>query len=338
MKIYKIAILLLLTNLSFISHAATIRGKVTANKVDWIGAIKMPSGELYVPTGWDIINNLEPTHRWIPATHIVSPPKKINLLGTDSQVSASIKIVGLEYNFGNLKPKQSGDSGSCYIMNMDDTMVSLLGDSCRSGLDFIYASRSNPFYFTRPIIEINEKELLRDFEGMESGKYIGSIPLVAYYEYYTDSGALTYRNFSYTFQVELDYQPSHLTSISINGDGVIEPVYDTQTKTVSGKTKFYVNANGYFNNGLKLIFINRSYSLDGPTKIPYSIRCKGTCSANEIVRDGVMINDSIIISEGTSNMRNVDFILDVGYENFNKEQVETGSYNDVISIIFEENL
>lgn len=338
MKIYRNIILLSCICLPFFTQAAAMRGTITGNKVDWIGAMKVSGGNFYTPTGWDIIHNLEATQRWTPATHATATPGQLNLSGSSGSVSAAIKVVGLEYNMGNLKPNQSGNAGSCGVLSMSDSTVALLGESCRSNLDFTYTSRANPFYFTRPIVEVNETELLSEFEGMEMGKYIGSVSLVARYEYYTSSGALTYRNVPYTFEVELDYQPSYLTSVTVLGNGVIEPVYNTQERTVSGSTSFNVNASGYFNNGIKLRFINRDYALDGPTKIPYSIQCQGACSASDIVQEGVLLQESIIVSEGQSNMRNIDFLLDVGYENIHKDQVETGSYNDTITIVFEENL
>ncbi|WP_217540369.1 hypothetical protein [Vibrio metschnikovii] len=342
MKIYRYTILLSCICLSFFTQAAAMRGTITGNKVDWIGAMKVSGGDgnLYTPTGWDIVHNLEATQRWTPATHAAVTPGQLNLFGPSGSVSAAIKVVGLEYNMGNLKPNQSGNAGSCEVLSMSDSTVALLGESCSSNLDYTYTSRANPFYFIRPIVRVNEMELLQEFisNASEMGKYIGSVSLVARYEYYTSSGALTYRNVPYTFEVELDYQPSYLTSVTVLGNGVIEPVYNTQERTVSGSTSFNFNASGYFNNGIKLHFINRDYALDGPTKIPYSIKCQGACSASDIVQEGVLLQKSIIVSEGQRNMRNIDFLLDVGYENIHKDQVETGSYNDTITIVFEENL
>ncbi|WP_217520379.1 hypothetical protein [Vibrio metschnikovii] len=338
MKIYQNFIILSYIILPFFSHAAAMRGSIIGNKVDWIGAIKISGSNLYAPTGWDIINNLEATDHWIPATHTGVTSMQLNLYGPNRVVTTAIKVVGLEYNMGSLKPNQSGSSGNCSVLSMTDSTVALLGESCRSNLDFTYSSRANPFYFTRPIIEINEVDLLSDFNGVEMGKYNGSISLVGRYEYYTASGTLTYRNVPYTFEIELDYQPSYLTSVTILGDGVINPVYNIQEHTVSGSTSFNIDANGYFNNGIKLSFFNRDYILDGPTKIPYSIKCRGACSANNIVNDGLLVNESIIISEGEINIKNINFLLDIGYERIYKDQVETGNYNDVITIIFEENL
>ncbi|HGS4463342.1 TPA: hypothetical protein ACMDOB_003213 [Vibrio metschnikovii] len=338
MKIYRNIILLSCIFLPFFTQAAAMRGTITGNKVDWIGTMKLSVGNLYAPTGWDIIHNLEATQHWRPATHAAATPGQLNLSGPSGSVSTDIKVVGLEYNMGNLKPNQTGNAGSCEVLSMSDSTVALLGESCRSNLEFTYTSKANPFYFIRPIVQVNESELLSNFKGMDMGKYIGSISLIARYEYYTSSGALTYRNVPYAFEVELDYQPSYLTSVTVLGNGVIEPVYNTQEHTVSGSTRFNVNASGYFNNGIELRFINRDYILAGPSKIPYSIQCQGACSATSIVKEGVLLHESVVVSEGQRNMRNIDFLLDVGYENVHKDQVETGIYNDTITIVFEENL
>ncbi|MDQ2164978.1 MULTISPECIES: hypothetical protein [Vibrio] len=338
MKIYRNIILLSFICLPFFTQAASMRGTITDNKLDWIGAMKISGGNFYTPTDWDIIHNLEGTQRWTPATHAAATPGQLNLSGPSGSVSAAIKVVGLEYNMGDLKPNQSGNVGSCEVLSMSNSTVALLGENCRSNLDFTYPSRVNPFYFTRPIVEVNEAELLSGFEGMEMGKYIGSVSLVARYEYYTSSGALTYSNVPYTFEVELDYHPSYLTAVTVLGNGIIEPVYNTQKNTISGSTSFNINASGYFNNGIKLYFINRDYTLNGPNKIPYSIQCQGACSASDIVKEGVLLHELIIVSEGQRNMTNINFLLDVGYENIHKDQVEAGSYNDTISIVFEENL
>lgn len=334
---YKMLLMVLACLPISFANAFTLSGSVTSGRVSWDNV--MVSNGQQTLTTWSSVSGLTPTVKWRPG-FMASPQiqSTVILSSGGNTVSFPITLAGIEYNTGSNAITDTISVPGANICEKNILMgniIHLVGNwDCSYDKLINNGATKTPFFFLRPLLNIDDSAIARAFEGKPEGRYVGMFPVVIRYFYYSTTGAVTYRDVRKTFSVQLSYKPSYISSITITGSGRIEPVYDKIAKTVSGITSFEVNATGYFSKGLKMILPIRDYTLKSQTsdkKIPYSIDC--ICSA-KIVNNGSLDSNNIILNPNPSKS-NVDFSLDVHYDNIKAADVDTGQYRDSFTVLFE---
>lgn len=340
MKLFSLALLP-----ACIAHANTLNGKLTGDDLTWINA--MPEGEYLTLSTWQPIANMPTTTEWVPGTFTSPLPSTITLRGPAGEVSAPIDVVGVGYNLGgNDAPTESSDNNvsatSCSDYKNYGSVVSIADETnstCVAPYSLVQEGNYTPFYFVRPIISIDETAFIEAFGDVDSGHYSGSMTLPMAYYYKTGSGVQTYRLFSMSFSVGINYIASFLSDVVIDGNGFIEPTYDTTERSVSGSTKFDVTATGSFSNGLSIEFPQDEFEITNTksdTSIPLNISCD-LCEDIEISSDGEKLVDETIVDTGVST-NEILFSFDVGFEDVSAADIESGTYSGEIVLIFKENL
>lgn len=331
-----------------ISCAFTVNADYVGEQLKWKNATVSGVGDWWTSTDWTPVSGMPPTTTWIPGNFATKPPSTMQLSGPGGTASLPIVMNGIEFNWSSASPTaanavstgvpvcshDSVGANSGYEANSD-------GTPCVSKNQIQNGTAVTPFYFIRPIFNIDTVDLKQALEGKESGTYSGTIPLSIRYYYMTSGGALSYFILSQSFTFIINYQPAILTDVLIIGDQNITPQYNTDNNTVSGSTSFNVIATGMFPNGITLTFVNRDYNMtdmNSDKYIPYSITCNA-CVDNQIVLNGIYqlaSTETSVPSPGDINL--INFNLDVSYNDISKDTITTGTYSDTFTIIFKETL
>ncbi|MGY3894766.1 hypothetical protein [Aeromonas enterica] len=333
------------------ASAFTLNGNLKGDKLRWRNAVTQ--GDYISTSYWQPLSNLTPTSAWLPGLFRGATPTSIVLNNASGEsVTVALSVEGLEYNRGTstslftAKPKPSWVGyGNCITQEMGSVIRLMKSGSgfCTSDTAFYSDTGSyTPFSFLRPIIKLPDLAAAFSSAGVGEGTYRGGVIVNGVYGYISPTGAVTYRNGAIPLDVSIQYSPAMLTSISVSGFGIIEPVYDKAALTVSGTTRYTITANGYFSNGLHMVFDNHSvtddYQLEqvgGAATIPYSISCP-ECESPQVVNNGMLQN-----ADNTVPGRNVtmlQFHFDVGYNDIPAASIESGTYTDVFTVMFEPNL
>lgn len=333
-----------------ISNAFTVNADFVGEQLKWKNAIAAGATPGWTLTDWTPVSGMPQTTKWIPGNFSSQPAVNMTLSGPGGNASIPIEIKGIEYNWTSnpssidtnvlsLGPICSTDAigGSSGIVADDN------GAACVSSQQITYPTAIKPFYFIRPIFNLDEEQLALALSGKGSGTYSGTTLLNIRYYYFTSSGALSYMVLSQSFSLIINYQPAILTNVLIYGEQNITPVYNSDNGTVSGSTSFNVIASGMFPNGITLTFEDRDYKMKNEasgTYIPYSIVCS-TCIDNQIVLNGnyqLASTDTSIPVSG--NINTINFNLDVSYTDVAAETLsnESATYRDIITITFKETL
>lgn len=364
--------LILMTTILILSQrgwSATLNMTLKGDELVFRNAQQHRLPDTYVLTDWQVVSGLAPTTRWQPGM-VTTSANKLTLSGPGGVVDLPIKLRGIEYNIAGTNDFTSeGEaligSGACgsdvfkngsiisFYADTDSMGMDLLGpySDCYAWRGYYLSKNIQPFYFVRPIFSINKQDLLQVLENLDDpigGMYTGSIPISLKY-LYQENGITTYRNVPLSsFSVQLNYTSETLTDIQADTLKIIEPVYDKATHTASGETIFNIRANGYFQSGIRMTFLDRDYKMkledgsdDGLSTIPYYIRCNA-CAVNSIVENGQLTADArnpVEYRVGNA-VSSFEFNLTVGYENISAEDVELSlgslTYTDTFTIIFEE--
>jgi hypothetical protein len=339
--IVRIFFLMFLCSQCSLAHAFTLNGNIANGQLTWDNIV-LSHGQKTLST-WTAQSGLAPTNKWRPGFMASPQPLTDMVLSNGSNsVSFEIILVGVEYNTGgNNVDNTVGTSVAkpCDNNIVTGNVIQLVGSwDCSYNNIINYNSYKAPFFFLRPLFKVDDSNLVKRFEGKQEGLYRGTFPLTIRYFYYSATGSLTYRDLRQTFSVQVYFKPSYISSVTLNGNGVLEPVYDRKAKTVSAKASFQVNAVGHFEKGMKMLLQQREYSLRSTTnskKIPYSISCNGSaCSDFELVRKGHLDKPSTILSPG-NNKSSITYGLDILYSDVSANSIDSGSYTDNFSVLFE---
>ncbi|MFA0141835.1 hypothetical protein FCV62_22120 [Vibrio kanaloae] len=323
------------------NSAILVTGEVTTSELRWKDVTTIDGG--LVPTRWASPPFLNATNRWVPATFSGSPVRNIVLSGTGGSTSSiDIDIKGIEYNTSgaHFSLDDSNIGASCELDKVSPPTIRVTGDNCISNTQLSSASSVSPFSFFRPFFNINESVIIEALKGMPEGYYSGMVPL-NYRYYYYNGDILTFRNFSDVLIIGVDYSPTMIERIDIDGTGVMQPSYDTSELRISGKTKYEISVKGYFTNGLVMTMPTKSYDLaydkDPAIKIPYQVTCIG-CNVTQLVSpEGVLLEEISTIGEGSGNTTLLNFDLHFEYD-VDGTYLSSGSYNDVVTIMLEPNI
>lgn len=337
-NIFKIMaiVCLLLSNNAW--SAFELRGEVKSGGVRWDN-VTQSNGKM-VPSGWGTPPALQAATGWSAATFSASPMTSMILTGGTGQTSQpiDIDISGIEYNTSGIDYTVASNSlgGGCIVDNVTLPIVRVEGLNCISSSKLINANKSSPFVFFRPIFEINNSDIISALGGLNEGIYSASVPINVRY-YYENDGITTFRNINEVMIFSFDYQPVQLDSISVFGDGVMTPSYDTVNRRITSKTTFNIGALGYFNDGIVLTMPSQTYELvhsnDPSTTIPYNINCT-QCDNVNLVAQGTVLNQVTSIGGGTGTQTDIRFDLIFDYD-IDGESVISGDYFDEVTIMLE---
>ncbi len=332
------------------SSALTINISIKGQNVQYENSRDWGRG-YYVATTSEIFSTLEPTQKWIPAMSRVS--KEVTLKGVSSG-TAKVQVVlhGLEYDWGSLNftkeinNNMGLEGGSC--SNSITSSTTIIFSSSHASCIGTSALKTNaslgnpPFYFVRPIFQINK--LLEGLRGQPEGIYTGSVNIPFRYYFYNDMSVLTYRNLTMNLTFQVNYVPDVFSSLIVTPEngGIINPEYGSGT--VEGFTRFNIEVKGYFSTGIKMKFdTSKDYSLAHSArpekKIPYYIHCD-TCEEKIIVKDNgkmnlSVLNDSgVVFNKAGSDKTSINYNLTIGYSEKTINDVISGSYSDNFVVIF----
>jgi len=354
-----------LSLISISVNAVTITGEYDGKSIRWDTALSYNTTYLTSST-YDIFSYLTPTNRWIP----LATPKTVTMTlknGTNT-VSTSVHIAGLEYNFGGtnfdfvdnsqLNPsisvtecKNTAASGKTIAM-YSPTSGECVGNKHLSNS----VGQQTPFFFVRPIFSLDESQLEAALSLLPVGNYVSEAVTLSFrYFYYSGSGIRTYRNLTIPFalqinSVEYDAIESVTVENLVSGglNGVIEPIYDKASQTVTGReTEYLVTVNGSFATGINMTFkpgvVSDGYILKHENyatnsgAIKYDIKCDDKCNVQNIVTNGLAINVNNVavpISKQSTSEQLV-YKIKVGYSTSQPfDDVYTGRYSGSFIIEF----
>ncbi|MCW8335439.1 hypothetical protein [Vibrio paucivorans] len=330
-------------------NAATLNGVIEGQSLRWQNA--QQQGEWLTLTNWQPISGIEPTSEWIPGTFMTQPGSEIILSNSNGeQVQIPFTVAGLEYGLGqaadvfSLVPNGYLGGAVCADSELSATSAKVVGAQCVANQAYKTASSSlmyTPYQFVRPIYETNSEDIIAAFRdaGVGSGQYVGTTMVSPAYMFKSPTGTWTYRQASSVpMTVSLRYIAANLESVEVQGDGIIEPTYDTVNYTVSGETYFHVTAKGNFVQGVKLSFDDVDYSMeagiDEALPLPYSISCI-ECEDTNVVNEGVLqLHDGETVV-GKEQNESVSFKLRVHYDDVAGDRLETGQYRGEFNVYFE---
>ncbi|MEZ9796915.1 hypothetical protein AB4279_07790 [Vibrio cyclitrophicus] len=319
--------------------AFELNAKVNSGNVSWDNVI-LDKGKM-VPVKWGIPPTLKTADSWVAATFSSAPPTSITLVGGFGSKSPPIpvSIFGVQYNTGGVKftESSSGFGGGCSFDAAALPIVIVEGTSCVSSIRLNSTVNTTPFVYFRPVFKIDERDIVSALKGLPEGKYSASVPINIRF-YYENHGIMTYRNIPEMVKFSFDYQPIQLDNITVIGDGIMDPVYNTITKRITSRTSFDITANGYFNDGIVLTMPTQKYELVNSVPgsgftIPYNINCS-QCAKSNLVDNGKLLNSTTTIAAGTGAQTSIDFSLNFEYD-IDGSSAVSGDYFDEVLIMVE---
>ncbi|MFS1463015.1 hypothetical protein BCT42_01185 [Vibrio lentus] len=348
------------------SHAAEVYGTITANTpAVWNNATPNSyfGSEAISPSAWTIAQE-QPTAEWYPATMDNQPVNNVSFVNhsTGESFTTSLELLGVEYNLGGSASYfTSKDYGSnvgmgvaneCAATNISGSSAKVGQEStlCVSRMGYVASSRVEPFKFYRPAFALPNISNDVFAAPVGSGTYTASINLSLTYFFTSQTGTMTYTKVPETLIITIDYQAAILESLTVFGDGHIEPQYDTATKRITGTTRYDVSLSGTLPTGVIMTFSPTSgvdyelTNIDKPLdKIPYSITCTIGCESPEkkIVKDGMFntasFPDSEVITVNGGGSNKVDVAYDVSFD-VDGNTLSSGNYQGSFNVVYEVNL
>jgi hypothetical protein len=149
--------------------------------------------------------------------------------------------------------------------------------------------------------------------------------------------------------ITIDYQAAILESLTVFGDGMIDPQYDTGTKRISGSTTYDVVLGGTLPTGVIMTFSPTSgdyemtHTENSLEKIPYSITCTVGCASADkvIVQDGLMntssFPDSKVITVDGVGSNQVNLVYEISFD-VDGNSINSGNYQGSFNVVYEVNL
>lgn len=330
-----------------LAYSSTLNIDIEGQQLRFENALSLGASS-YTLSDWTVASGLTPTKRFLPGAYLSNKPDKITLSSASGQsVEAPISVNGLQYNVSSNSYTRTDNAlvnPTCTISQVSGNTVHLedgTTQTCNADFSLDYTESITPFYFYRPTFNLDTAALLAAFNGKPKGVYVGTIQADIKYYYESLGGALTYRVIPEVFTVNVNYVPNTLESIEVSGDGIMEPVYDTDNHTVSADTTFNITALGQFSTGLYITLLSHDFELKssvGETTIPLSVTClQSNCEDQVWIKDGVSQLESDETSYTIDTPSNViNFDLKVSYQDIPSTEVETGAYTGSFTVMFEE--
>ncbi|HIF9193218.1 TPA: hypothetical protein ACX6PF_002437 [Photobacterium damselae] len=334
--------LALVCSVSASLQAAEMTAQLTGDQWTWISANTV-SGRV-VPSLWDIPLNLPAADSIIPGGPLDISASSIQLTGTGGSVSVPLSLVGMEYRLSSAVG--SGSVSGSASTQINGNNVTVLGSGV-GNLSVTLSTLESPITHYRPIfnnIDTNAWAQAFRTAKLPKGRYQGHINITVPYDYYR-SGTRIRNTLLLTNRIIVDYEPAVLNTISVEGDGLIEPIYHFPN-TVSGKTEYVVNASGYFPNGVLMglkppLGGSPFYEMTGKNpseSIKYNVTCRSGCSG----KNQIIVNGQGRINT-TDNRMKIDAAspttaqarLQVSFDNKPMSEVSNDTYRDSFVLVFE---
>ncbi|HIF9061301.1 TPA: hypothetical protein ACX6MH_001472 [Photobacterium damselae] len=332
--------------LSFHVCGAMLDGMVSNNEIKYHNLVNSLSGDgAKAIADWEPITQILPVKNWTPG--FINNNKPIILTGPGGSVdiTGGINVIGIEFkSYKDLvKSKEKPFSSVCQKSGFSGS-ISYVVDKLNKGIcysDSIFSGENHmPFYFIRPILDINNNMITDAFSKMENkaeGYYASAIPIVITYGYEQLNGIKTWRNLTKILSISIYYKAAELTSISLEDPSIHNmKISKLNTGMIKGSTRFNVIAKGSFNGALRLsLEKNNNYqlinSLNSLYNIDYSIKCPN-CNRTLLVDNGLIQGDGTtkIIHSTSDELR---FPIDVDFMKKNHE-IRPGDYYGQFTIIF----
>ncbi|WP_146490935.1 hypothetical protein [Vibrio sp. T20] len=347
------------------SFAAEIYGTITANNpVVWNNAATnsyFGSGAIS-PSAWTIAQE-QTTAEWYPAS---IDNQSVNIVSfvnhsTGDSFTTNLELLGIEFNLGSsanyFTQKDYGSNvgagvaNECVSSTTSGATAKLIQEStlCVSRTGYVAASRVEPFKFYRPVFSMPDISTDISSASLSSGTYTASINLSPTYFFTSQTGTMTYTRIPETLLITIDYQAAILESLTVLGNGIIEPQYDTAVKRISGSTQYDVILVGTLPNGVMMTFSPTSgdYELTNTEnsleKIPYTISCTVGCTSADkvIVQDGILntasFPDSEVITVNGEGSNQVNVTYDISFD-IDGNAISSGNYQGSFNVVYEVNL
>lgn len=326
---------------SSIANAIIMHAELSAGNLRWSNANARSGGQYYTPSQWSVVNNLPPTNEWVPGGLLNSTSSTLTLISEGTVIDVPFEVIGFEYNTGSVMPSNGTlQSGSvCSKTDSSGKVIRVTGvGGCLYENSLTYGGTFSPYSFIRPIVGIDTVALTDAFNGFPKGVYRGTVNVSNFYDYVVpSSGGITARRVkNIPITLEVDYEPSFISSVAINGDRELTVFYDLDRNVVRGETILVAQAQGWFTDGLSISLLpNRTnYALTGPsmTQIPYSIECLD-CSSVMLVNEGNVVTTET--KRAGANSASLGLSIRVSFQDVDLNSVESGLYSDNFILVFE---
>ncbi|WP_255202825.1 hypothetical protein [Vibrio vulnificus] len=347
------------------TYASDIYGTISGNTpVVWNNAIPNSyfGNQAVSPSAWTIAQE-RTTTEWYPATLDNPSINSVTFVNhsTGESFVTSLQLLGLEYNLGNsashFTQKDNGSNvglgvaNECSTTSISASISKVAQESslCVSRVGYLSTRRVEPFKFYRPVFSIPDISNDIFAAPVGSGTYTASVQLSPTFFFASETGTMTYTRIPETLLITIDYNAAILESLTVSGDGYIEPQYDTTTKRISGTTRYDVVLGGTLPAGVVMTFspATSSYELtnveNSLEKIPYTITCTVGCANPDkvIVQDGVLNSasfpDSEVITVNGVGNNEVIVAYDISYD-IDGNSISSGSYQGYFNVTYEVNL
>ncbi|HIF9079027.1 TPA: hypothetical protein ACX6NV_003945 [Photobacterium damselae] len=324
-------------------QASEMTAQLTGDQWTWISA-NTASGYL-VPSLWDIPLNQPAAESIILGGPVDTSASSIQLTGTGGSVNIPVSLAGMEYRLSSMAGYQP-IAGSTANTQIKGSKVFVIGSGV-GNLEVSLDSLESPITHYRPIMKnIDTNVWIKAFRDakLPKGRYQGLMNITVPYDYYR-SGTRIRNTLLLTSRIIVDYEPAVLNTISVEGDGLIDPIYHFPN-TVSGKTDYVVNASGYFPNGVLMglkppIGGSPFYEMTGKNpgeSIKYDVTCRSGCSG----KNQIIVNGQGRINT-TDNRMKIDAAspttaqarLQVSFDNKPMSEVSNDTYRDSFVLVFE---
>ncbi|OTW00268.1 hypothetical protein [Vibrio parahaemolyticus] len=314
----------------------TLKAEIHGRNIEW-DQVQQLESHLFTPSFWHVVNGLRPTSEWVPGGLVSASPTEVVLTSGGTRVNVPIEIAGYEYNTGSANPTLGqSQSGLLCSGHYTGGIVQVKGAAqCLFTNSLTTSTAYNLYSFIRPLVKLDTNQLLKALEGNPAGRYVGSVAVGSFYDFY-QSGIRSRYHDNYQIRFEFDYEPSFVFEVDVVGDSELTPEYGLGNGLVSGETTFDVRASGWFTDGVTMS-LSRSrvdYQMTGPgqTILPYSIECL-ECDKPILVKDGSVQNGSSTAPGSQTN--EIPFRLRVSFDDVELSTLENGRYSDTFYLLFE---
>lgn len=302
---------------------------------------------------WMPSKNLLPASRWSPGFLF----KNINVIlisqdgKTKVDISDAISVVGMEYRTtGELNNSSNPLSGNiCNKGNSSGSDAFVFDNKnipCHSAETYD-SNGKMPFYFMRPIFDINSTKIIEAFSNIpdvesQDGIFSFTTTLVTPYFFEMQNGVETWQNITSVLNISINYQPGFITNIRLKdpSEHEIEFLSSKDGDMIEGSTKFTVIADGAMPQGLiltvpktnKFVLTHTDPDVENP-EMPISVECPN-CSDTILVEQGITkIKDTVVNLSGS----HIEFPIIVKVKE-NRDDVSLGDYRGNFVLNFGINL
>lgn len=345
--------ILLIIFFSSNSYSYILDGTLKGNDLKFRNIVNK-SGTYATVADWMPAKNLLPASKWSPGFRYKDI--KVKLTSQDGKtivdVSDAISVVGMEFrsnaDLDKTSTLLSGNiCNNSISVGMDaSTFDDREGIPCHSEETYD-AKGKMPFYFMRPIFDINSAKIVEAFSAIpdiekQESIYSFTTTLVTPYFFEMNNGVETWRNITSILNISINYQPGFITNIRLKNPNEhnINFYSNDEGDMIEGFTNFTVIADGAMPQGLILtvpdtnqfVLTHIDPDVENP-QIPITVDCRN-CSDITLVEHGeIQIKETVVQLSGS----HIEFPITVKVKE-HKNNVSLGDYRGNFVLNFGLNL